>query len=187
MCYNFVCCSRKCTNVFGPAAGKRLSSLLIDNLPFVDQPVIVNLAAKNRVYNRRKTMKVAVITDDGKTISQHFGRAPYYLVVTVEGGKITGRELREKLGHRHFASQPHEEEHHCGPHGMGAGSHDKHLQMSDAITDCEALLCGGMGTGAYRSMQARGIRPVVTELQDIDEAVLAYVNGSIVDRVEKLH
>jgi len=31
-------------------------------------------------------MKIAVITDDGKTISQHFGRSPYYLVLTIEEG-----------------------------------------------------------------------------------------------------
>ena len=39
-------------------------------------------------------MKVAAITDDGKNISLHFGRAQYYLVVTVEDGVIVDRELR---------------------------------------------------------------------------------------------
>ena len=29
-------------------------------------------------------MKIATITDDGVTISQHFGRAPYYMVYTVK-------------------------------------------------------------------------------------------------------
>ena len=47
-------------------------------------------------------MKIAAITDDGVTISQHFGRAPYYLVYTVEDGEIVDRELREKLGHAQF-------------------------------------------------------------------------------------
>ena len=36
-------------------------------------------------------MKIAVITEDGTTISQHFGRAPLYVVVTVEGGKIANK------------------------------------------------------------------------------------------------
>ncbi len=52
-------------------------------------------------------MKIAVITENGKTISQHFGRAPYYLVFTIEDGKITNREMREKMGHQHFANEPH--------------------------------------------------------------------------------
>lgn len=132
-------------------------------------------------------MKIAVITDDGTTISQHFGRAPYYLVATVENGQIVKRELRDKLGHTHFMNQPHPEEQPGQPHGMDATSHDKHLQMSEAIADCEALLCRGMGMGAYQSMQARGIRPVVTDIVIIDEAVMAYVQGNIVDQVERLH
>jgi predicted Fe-Mo cluster-binding NifX family protein len=132
-------------------------------------------------------MKIAAITDDGKTISQHFGRAPYYLVVTVENGQIVGRDLRDKLGHAQFANQPHESEQPGQPHGMGAASHNKHLMMSEAITDCEALLCGGMGMGAYQSMLARGIKPVVTDIWDIDQAVMAYVEGKIVDQVDRLH
>ena len=132
-------------------------------------------------------MKVAVITDDGNTISQHFGRAAYYLVATVEDGQIVKRELREKLGHTHFMNQPHAEEQPGQPHGMDSASHNKHLQMAEAISDCEALLCRGMGRGAYESMVARGIRPVVTDIAAVDEAVMAYVNGSIVDQVERLH
>jgi len=132
-------------------------------------------------------MKIAAITDDGKTISQHFGRAPYYLVVTVENGQIVDRELREKLGHSQFADEPHAAEVPGQPHGMDAASHDKHIRMAQAITDCEALLCRGMGMGAYESMKTRGIRPVVTDIASIDEAVLAYVEGNIVDQVERLH
>jgi len=133
------------------------------------------------------TRKIASITDDGITISQHFGRAQYYLVSTLENGQIVSRELRSKLGHTHFVNQPHAEENPEQPHGMDAASHNKHLQMAEAIADCEALLCRGMGMGAYQSMQTAGIRPVVTDIVDIDDAVMAYVAGSIVDQVEKLH
>ena len=80
-------------------------------------------------------MKVAAITDDGKTISQHFGRAPYYLVVTLDNGKIVARELRDKLGHAHFANQGHGPDQ-PGQHGMGTASHSKHVQMAETIADC---------------------------------------------------
>src|SRR4030042_51962 len=128
--------------------------------------------------------KVAAITNDGQTISQHFGRAAYYLVATIENGQIVDTELRNKIGHAHFANQPHPEELPGQMHGLDADSHNKHLQMSEAIADCEALLCRGMGMGAYQSMQARGIRPVVPDITAIDEAVMAYVEGNIVDRGE---
>ncbi len=133
-------------------------------------------------------MKIAAITDDGKTISQHFGRAPYYLVATVEEGKIVGRETRDKLSHTQLGGEAHDRhEESNGCHGYGPAADNRHGRMAETITDCEALLCRGMGMGAYESMQARNIRPVVTDITDIDEAVMAYVNGQIVDHVEKLH
>jgi predicted Fe-Mo cluster-binding NifX family protein len=132
-------------------------------------------------------MKIAAITDDGHTISQHFGRAPYYLVATIENGAIVNREMRDKLGHAHFANEPHEGDQPGQPHGFGPVAHDRHTRMAGAIADCQALLCGGMGAGAYQSMVQRGIQPVVTEIASIDEAVMAYAEGKIVDRTDRLH
>jgi predicted Fe-Mo cluster-binding NifX family protein len=126
-------------------------------------------------------MKIAAITDDGQTISQNFDRAAYYLVVTIEDAKTVRRQLRNKLGDAHFADQTHVEHHAGQPHGMGSALHHKHLQMSEAIADCEALLCGGMGMGAYESMRGRDIHPMVTDIINIDDAVMAYVQGNIVD------
>ena len=68
-----------------------------------------------------------------------------------------------------------------------AAAEDRHARMSEAIADCEAVLCGGMGRGAYESMQQRNIRPVVTDIQNIEEAAMAYATGRIVDHVDKLH
>jgi predicted Fe-Mo cluster-binding NifX family protein len=131
-------------------------------------------------------MKIAAITDDGKTISQHFGRSAHYLVLTVEDSQIVDCELRDKLGHDQFQEEGHHES--AGErHGFGPEADHRHGRMADAIADCEALLCRGMGMGAYESMKARNIRPVVTDIADIEEAVSAYINGQIVDHVEKLH
>lgn len=132
-------------------------------------------------------MKIAVITDDGKTISKHFGRASYYQVLTIEEGKITNRELRNKIGHSHFAGQEHAEEHQHENHGRGDGSHSKHVSMAETIADCKAVLCGGMGMGAYESMRRLNIQPVVTDLDDIDEAAKAFVDGNLIDHTELLH
>lgn len=131
-------------------------------------------------------MKIACVTDDGVTISEHFGRAQYYAVLTVEEGQIVARELREKMSHRQFAAQergaPHGE---C--HGADSASHHKHLSMAQAIADCEALLCRGMGYGVYQSLQQLGIRPVLTDVAEIDAAALAYAAGRLADHPERLH
>ena len=137
-------------------------------------------------------MKIAVITDDGKTISQHFGRAQHYLVATIENGQIAHREMRDKMNHSHFqteghGTEGHGHEEHGERHGFGPAADNRHGRMAETIADCEAVLCRGMGMGAYENMKSRNINPVVTEIADIDEAVLAYVNGQIVDHIEKLH
>jgi predicted Fe-Mo cluster-binding NifX family protein len=132
-------------------------------------------------------MKIALITDDGNTISQHFGRAPYYLVVTIEDGQVTQREMRDKLGHNHFVSQETGAHDPNQRHGFDSGSHDKHTSMAQAIADCEAIICGGMGAGAYESMRKLNIQPVVTDLREIDAAIQAYLTGSLQDRTDLLH
>jgi predicted Fe-Mo cluster-binding NifX family protein len=131
-------------------------------------------------------MKIAVITDDGKTISQHFGRAAFYMVLSIDEGKIVAREMRDKLGHNQFSAIGPEVHHH-EQHGLDDASHNKHAQMAGSISDCQALLCGGMGMGAYESMRRLNIHPVVTDLLDIEAAAQAYIDGKLIDRTELLH
>lgn len=131
-------------------------------------------------------MKLAAITDDGKTISQHFGRARYYLVCTVEDGRITGQELRDKAGHHSFA--PHQgTDHASGPHGFDAASRDRHAQMLSVIADCQAVLAGGMGLGMQRNLEEVGIRPLLTDVADIEEAVRAFAEGRLAVRPDLAH
>jgi predicted Fe-Mo cluster-binding NifX family protein len=134
-------------------------------------------------------MRIALATEDGTTISAHFGRAPKYLVVTVRQGQVVGREIREKPGHVHFAADPHggSGHQHQGRHGFDPAAQDRHASMAAVISDCQVLLVRGMGAGAYQSMTQAGIRPIVTDLEDADEAVQAVISGKIVDHTERLH
>lgn len=135
-------------------------------------------------------MKIASVSDDGFTISPHFGRASKYVIMTVDGDLISKREVREKVGHREFQQEGSENhKHHDDPRGRGFGTHsaEKHRRMFANIADCEILLARGMGQGAYRGLQEMGIRPVITDIADIDIAVQAVINDSIVDHTERLH
>jgi predicted Fe-Mo cluster-binding NifX family protein len=130
-------------------------------------------------------MKIACVTDDGQTISQHFGRATHYVVVTVEDGLVVSRELRPKGAHPRATAGV---EHVPGQlRGLGEGSHNAHVTMAEVISDCDVLLCRGMGYGAYQSMQQVGITPMVTDVADIEEAVQTYIDGQLVDHTELLH
>jgi predicted Fe-Mo cluster-binding NifX family protein len=135
-------------------------------------------------------LKIAAVTDDGKTISAHFGRATKYAVVIIEDGQINAREVRDKVGHRDFqGEEQHRHEHHNDPRGRGFGRHsaEKHRRMFEGISDCQVLLARGMGQGAYRGLQEMGIRPILTDIADIDTAIQAIMDESIADHPERLH
>jgi predicted Fe-Mo cluster-binding NifX family protein len=134
-------------------------------------------------------MKIAIVTDDGHTVSMHFGRSVGYAVLTVEDGTVVARELRPKYSPHGTAAAEHDGSDRAPgqPHGFGAAADSRHDQMAAAIADCQAVICGGMGWGAYQRMAANGIRPIVSDIRDVDEAALACASGSIVDHSELLH
>jgi predicted Fe-Mo cluster-binding NifX family protein len=131
-------------------------------------------------------MKIAAISEDGTTVSQHFGRAPYYVVLSVEGGKVVGSETRPKAGHHTFAAT----ERPLAPgerHGYDAHSEGKHATMAESIADCQVLIAGGMGWGAYESLKSRNIEAIVTDVGTIDEAVRLYLEDRLPNLMERLH
>ena len=131
-------------------------------------------------------MKIAVITEDETTISQHFGRAPLYVVVTVEDGEIVSKETRSKAAHGMFGA--HRAEPATGErHGYDTGSQRRHTAMMDTIGDCDVLFAGGMGWGAYESLKNGNIQPVITDVINIDEAVKLYLEDKLPNLMERLH
>ncbi len=133
-------------------------------------------------------MKIAVVTNDGKTVSQHFGRSRYYRIATVKDNVVVAEEIRER-GTGHFAPQQnnannnhntsHQEEN--GRHGYGAESESKHAMMAQEISDCNVLVAGGMGSGAYENFKSAGLNVILTDLNSIDEVFTKYIDGSIVN------
>lgn len=132
-------------------------------------------------------MKIAAVSDDEVNISQHFGRAPYYVVVTVAEGRIIAKETRAKAGHQTFAAHEPPKLAPGERHGYDAGSQSRHAAMVEAISDCQVLLAGGMGWGAYEAMRGYGIESIVTDVRNIDEAVELYLAGRLANLMERLH
>ncbi len=131
-------------------------------------------------------MKIAIVTVDGETVSQHFGRSRYYKIYTIEENDPVDMEMRER-GTGHFAqgrSHVHEVHHeHTHPqgqgHGYGSEADSKHASMAREIADCDVLVAGGMGRGAYESFRNAGLEVILTDLQDINDVVNAYVKGEL--------
>jgi predicted Fe-Mo cluster-binding NifX family protein len=118
-------------------------------------------------------MKIAIASDDGISLSPHFGRSRCFLVYEVSGGKVTGPEVRSN-GFTAFARGECE-----GQESHGHGGHS-HTAIVEALRDCRVVLCGGMGWRAAEELKANDIQPLVVEFSGpAAEAVAAYLAGSM--------
>jgi predicted Fe-Mo cluster-binding NifX family protein len=135
-------------------------------------------------------MKIAVVTDDGTTVSRHFGRARFYAVFSIEDQRVLGKEMLDRADtlqpvDEHEARQGLTGEIDC--HGTGTAAAAAHLRMVQPIEDCEALLTRGMSWSARDCLLGAGVRPILTDIENLDDAVAAYLDGSIADHKELLH
>lgn len=117
-------------------------------------------------------MKIAAATNDGQTISAHFGRARAFRVATVEEGQIVVWEQRDR-------EQDAEND--------AAANLDHHDQALAALSDCDVVLSRGMGAGMHMRLQRARIRPILTDVVDIHEAVTAFLEGRLKNRPELVH
>ena len=136
---------------------------------------------------RTQSVRIAVVSNDGETISRHFGKANSYLVVTVVDGEVVAQELRPKASHENFAGHQHETPEPGQPRGFGHGSAAKHRAMTETIGDCDFLIAGGMGQGAYQALREAGIETVLTDERDVSEAIQRYIQGDLPSLSDRLH
>ena len=144
-------------------------------------------------------MKVAVASNNGETVGQHFGRVRQFVVVTVEDGVVTGREIRDNPNARSVrspSSLPSPSSPASGREGRGRGSGGGRgrgrgqgggFGEVDALEDCVAIIAGGMGEGAYGNLQRLGIEPVLTDARRVEEAALRYAAGDLPNLEERIH
>jgi predicted Fe-Mo cluster-binding NifX family protein len=128
-------------------------------------------------------MKIAIVTNDGQNISQHFGRSRFYKILSIDDRLIINEEMRER-GTGHFAkNKVHEEKHeHINAeqkHGYGQDADSKHASMAAEISDCQVLIAGGMGQGAYESFKRSGLNVFLTDIEKIEDAVNEFINGNL--------
>jgi predicted Fe-Mo cluster-binding NifX family protein len=120
-------------------------------------------------------MKIAVASPDGATVSSHFGRSACFIVFEMSEGRIVGRETRDNT-YTAFAKgecNGQGEHHHVGE------AHS-HATVVNALRDCQAVLCGGMGRLAAEELQASGVQPVVLDAELTPEAAaMAFATGKL--------
>ena len=118
-------------------------------------------------------MMVAIASTDGKDLSLHFGRSPYFIVFRKVDGdveQVEVRELKSALGRDH--QQPDD------------GNRDGHSHsiFIELIGDCEAVLAGGMGHRAAVELAENGIKPfMVNRGLTPQQAAESYFAGELGD------
>ncbi|MCE5302391.1 MAG: hypothetical protein LLF97_04675 [Planctomycetaceae bacterium] len=116
--------------------------------------------------------KVAVASEDGVNISHHFGRSRCFLIFETEDKQIVGQSLRDNTftAHARGECQPGEEHHH----------HHGHEAIVQALADCEAVLCYGMGWRAAEELKQNDIQAFVLPSEmSPEEAVKTYLAGNL--------
>ena len=126
-------------------------------------------------------MKMAIASDDGITISAHFGRTKGFVVLEVEGKKVKNREYRLNTftGHVRGLHLPKESE--------PVQSHDHHGPILQALSDCQVVISNGMGRRIHQDLKNHHIRPFLTSETNVDMVLQLYFEGKISDETERLH
>lgn len=104
-------------------------------------------------------MKIAVTSQNRRTITQHAGRCRKFFVFTIENGQILSKELLELPKEQSFRESPSE-----APH---------------PLDDIDLLIAGGMGEGLRKRLDEKGIECIVTSEEDPERAVALYLSGSL--------
>ena len=117
--------------------------------------------------------KVAVATEDGKRIADHFGSAPLFVVYTVRDGRIFDWEMR--VNRQGCAEDVPEQ---------GAGCWEL---MERLLPDVRVVICRGMGENAYVGLLRRDVLPVTTPEEEVEKAVKAYLKGRLEEDPRRVH
>jgi predicted Fe-Mo cluster-binding NifX family protein len=105
-------------------------------------------------------------------VSQHFGRSSCFIVYEIEDQVVKSEEVRANTFTAHAQGQ-------CDG-GERAHHEHSHASIVEALRDCNAVLCRGMGWRAADELSAAGIKPIiVAACCSPNEAALMYARGEL--------
>lgn len=104
-------------------------------------------------------LKIAVPTNDRKTLAERSGRAKEFAVAEVENGQITNISYREN-------QHEHNHDHSHGDHAHG------HQDIVDALHDNVAVVGRKFGPHFAGDFHKAGIKLILTKQESIENAVM---------------
>jgi predicted Fe-Mo cluster-binding NifX family protein len=106
-------------------------------------------------------MKIAVTSQNRKTVTGHAGKCRKFWVYDVDHAETQSRSLLEL--------------------GMDQTFHASHGEGAHPLSSINVLITAGMGTGLQQRLKRMGILAVATAETDPDRAVSAWLNGTLVE------
>lgn len=103
-------------------------------------------------------VRVAVVSQGGGRINEHFGRATGFLIYELEAH--AGNVTFTFLGHRRADPYCH----------SGLGKNARLTSIIEMLFDCDAVLAAAIGAGPLETLRAAGIEPVQVDAEPFIEA-----------------
>ena len=121
-------------------------------------------------------MRIAIASDDEKTIARRTGRCRGFVVFEVADGQATRSEYRQNRFTEHARGQCPGE---LGEARSHPGGHHSHSPLISAIGDCCTLITRGIGPGLAADLGRQGIDACVCAVSEVEDAAHEFAAGRL--------
>ncbi len=104
-------------------------------------------------------MKIAITSQNRRSITAHAGKCRNFWIYEIESGQLKGRSLLEIP--------------------LEATFHANHEDIAPELADIGVLITGSLGNNLYLRLIQRGILPIVTGEEDPERAFIAYIENTL--------
>ncbi len=122
-------------------------------------------------------MRIAVPSDDGQSVSQHMGRCSGFVIFSGSGEGVEQETFRQNTMTAHAQGL-------CDGSGAHSTHHSHtHSSLLEALTDCDAVVVGGLGPRLLVDLRSKGIAVYLTKEDDAQAAALLVAGGQLEEAV----
>lgn len=119
-------------------------------------------------------MTIAIASDDGTHVAQHFGRTRGFVMFSNADGKeetryVSNTFTQHSQGQKHEAAHTHE----------GGGHQHSHANILRALEGCAIVVAGGMGMRLREDLRSAGIQAILTDHVMISDVIEDARKGSL--------
>jgi len=104
-------------------------------------------------------MKIAVCSQNRKTVTGHAGKCRRFRIFEIESDRLVEKDLIELPLEGTLRASP--------------------VEAGHPLFEMDVLISAGMGEGLVRRLKAQQVQPFITDLTDPLDAVKAYLAGAL--------